>query len=434
MTAPAAYPTVPQSYTSAGAYAPALSTGASSPGSSVEPYEYPAAIDPALEAAGAAPLTAPLAAPPTSYGGTQGFQPNLKGELDDASPYGSTAAETHNQRGGATPTQATMTATDPFLYGDGMLRTSMAHLNVPAKRIKIADLFSVGGAAPPTSGQSNEPPPTLSPAFVDEIKGVYLSTYAPAIDQFLETTWYSLRGLTILLGNSSLCQMFATFLNRSRMPYSEEDVSSHNATQSFEMSLIWSLMGMCRSVAIGTVASDVPGANGSSRDVAQSPNQHEGLTEVVERMNIIEVLLSGTILDNNPISVTDPNQAQHDVVKVRESQFWQLVGDFVSMHDDEASATKQVDDTLKAIRNLLDNRENRDIIYSIAIVRHIGQRAAEFPNDLPEAVNNDEQVAGNQLLVAKAFIERETSFAANVVFQRLCTMAMKSWELMATVS
>ncbi|KAI9819001.1 MAG: hypothetical protein M1826_001216 [Phylliscum demangeonii] len=49
---------LPTDYASAvagrGGYAPALLTGASSPGSSVEPYDYSAAIDPALEAAGAA--------------------------------------------------------------------------------------------------------------------------------------------------------------------------------------------------------------------------------------------------------------------------------------------------------------------------------------------------------------------------------------------
>ena len=49
------YPPPPQGYMPAVTqpYAPSLTAGAASPGSSVEPYDYTAAIDPALEGAGA---------------------------------------------------------------------------------------------------------------------------------------------------------------------------------------------------------------------------------------------------------------------------------------------------------------------------------------------------------------------------------------------
>lgn len=83
----------------AGSYGPALSTGASSPGSSVEPYDYSSAIDPALQAAGPSQIPPP----PPSYD-PQVFRPELKRELDRASPFSSSAAsDSQNQRGGATP-------------------------------------------------------------------------------------------------------------------------------------------------------------------------------------------------------------------------------------------------------------------------------------------------------------------------------------------
>lgn len=75
------YPPPPQGYMPAGSqpYAPTLSTGLSSPGSSAEPYDYSAAIDPALEGAG----TPQLQISANSYGGAQDF----KQSLENASPY-----------------------------------------------------------------------------------------------------------------------------------------------------------------------------------------------------------------------------------------------------------------------------------------------------------------------------------------------------------
>jgi white-opaque regulator 2 len=90
----------PQSHP--GSYVGALSTQASSPSSSAEPYDYASAIDPALEAAAPQPQGT---APPVGFDGTQGFRPDVKREVGGAgSPFSSSAvSDGQNQRGGFPP-------------------------------------------------------------------------------------------------------------------------------------------------------------------------------------------------------------------------------------------------------------------------------------------------------------------------------------------
>ncbi|KAH0538178.1 hypothetical protein GP486_008796 [Trichoglossum hirsutum] len=132
-------------------------------------------------------------------------------------------------------------------------------------------------------------------------------------------------------------------------------------------------------------------------------------------------------LDANPLSPSDNSTVQHDPRKYRELEFWRLIGRFLSLRDDEASAAKEIDNTLNSARTLLDSQENRDVIYSIAVARHLDQRVAEYPPVSP-IVHNEEEDAGSRLFVAKRFIEDEASGkGTNYVIQRLCAMAMKIW-------
>ncbi|KAI9814434.1 MAG: hypothetical protein M1827_003290 [Pycnora praestabilis] len=396
-----------------GGYAPALSTGASSPGSSVEPYDYSAAIDPALEAAGPSQMSGPSA----PYDGAQGFRPDLKQGLESASPYSSAASDNQNQRGGATPAQNSIPTPGPSSIGTGFLRTSSAHTSSPAKRIKIDDLLSVGGVIPPPLTPPNEHASSISPATYDEIKQIYLTLYGPAIDKFLETRWFGLRGLPRLLYDSRLCDQFATLIERfhSTRP---DDQEATMVTQGVEAIVIWSLMTMCRSA--------VSAGNGSEGQV-----EREELEEVTKRLDVFENLVSGQFLDTNPAPALDharygPSPVQQQ--KYRECEFWRLIGKFLTLRDDEASSAKEIDDTLGTCRMLLDGQENRDVIYSIAIARHIGQRVAEFPDNLQQPTDNDEQDVRTKLFVAKKFIEDEAAgMGTTQVIQRLCGMATRSW-------
>ena len=284
-----------------------------------------------------------------------------------------------------------------------------------AKRQKIEELFPVDGIGPP------QLPPHVNnaPSRIDEIKIIYLNTYSPHLDRFLETVWFDRKGMIKLLGDGQLCAKFSVLIDRYQLAgqnhptaHSPEELSR---TNSLEASVVWGLLNLCRQGNNPT--------NGQYYDA-------EGMVEAMKRLDVFETLLAGQHLDVNPFPVSqrpsDPNY--HSQTKHREQEFWRLVAQFLTLRDDEASAAKEIDNTLGSIRLLLDSRENRDVIYSICIARHIGQRYSEFPDNLPQPDNNDEDDEKTKLTVAKSFIESEAKGnGTNQVIQRLCGMAMRSW-------
>lgn len=102
-SAPGGFTSMPAGYGAAPAgagYGPNVSGGASSPGSSVEPFEYSAAIDPALEVAGVVPppLPTPLTAPPTAYDAPHAYRASMKRSLDETSAYPQAVSELSHRR------------------------------------------------------------------------------------------------------------------------------------------------------------------------------------------------------------------------------------------------------------------------------------------------------------------------------------------------
>jgi hypothetical protein len=194
------------------------------------------------------------------------------------------------------------------------------------------------------------------------------------------------------------------------------------ATQSLEASVVWSMMGLCRHVA------NTPNTTNGQ---ASHPEVDDDVKDAAARLEVFEKLISGEYLDPEPELKTENTTngtAFEEQLKYREREFWRLVSTFLTIRDDEASSAKEIDDTLGSCRSLLDSRENRDVIYSIAIARHVGQRMAEFPNNIQQPASNDEQDARTKLYVAKKFIEDEANGkGTNQVIQRLCGMAMRSW-------
>ena len=194
------------------------------------------------------------------------------------------------------------------------------------------------------------------------------------------------------------------------------------ATRSLEASFVWSLMGLCRQAA---------NASNPTNGQVSHPEVDDGVKDAAARLDVFEKLVSGEYLDTEPqpqVEETSNGTALEEQLKYRERQFWRLMYTFLTIRDDEASSAKEIDDTLGSCRTLLDSRENRDVIYSIAIARHVGQRMAEFPDNLQQPSSNDEQDARTKLFVAKKFIEDEANGkGTNQVIQRLCGMAMRSW-------
>ena len=298
-----------------------------------------------------------------------------------------------------------------------------------AKRIKIDDLLAIGGTACPPPTPPSETAAGLTPAALDEIKRFYSDHYAPAMDDFLEVRWYSTRGLPWLLNDKRLCEQMGSLMERFRTVYNAADVEAYPITQALELRCIWNLLCMCR-VAVAAHKSAASGNNNNNNsEYDQKDAQASGLNEATRRLAIFEDLVSGAVVDTNLADLARIGSVQHDHVKLRELEFWRLIGKFLTLRDDEASAAKEIDDALAGCRTLLDSRENRDVIYSIAIARHIGQRVAEFPASVPDSISADEEDAKTKLGVAKQFIESEAhGRGTTLVIQRLCAMATRAWQ------
>lgn len=188
--------------------------------------------------------------------------------------------------------------------------------------------------------------------------------------------------------------------------------------ESFEASIIWRSMTLCR---------QVPNA-----ETGQSGSDWN-LLVTTARLGAVEALLTWNHLEQNSLSrplsmdaATPPNPP--DQFLQRQLDFWSEVGQFLTLHDNEASSAKEIDDTLGRVRTLLDTYENRDIIYSIAIARHLGQRRSDFPNNLPKIGYTNEKEAGTKLIVAHKFIEEEAEGKGTTqIYKRVCCMAVRSW-------
>lgn len=281
------------------------------------------------------------------------------------------------------------------------------------KTLHVNDLLSLRGIDPPAP----HPVGNLPPGRLEEIQAVFLATYAPAIDKLLEVRWYSEKALPVLMADAQLMADYSALINAFN-DWNLGDQGTLARLESFEASIIWRSMILCR---------QVPSAENGQY------GQDWNLLATTARLNAIEALLSWNHLEQNALSrplgmdaATPPNPP--DQFMQRQLDFWSELGDFLTLHDNEASSAKQIDDTLTRCRSLLDTYENRDIIYSIAIARHLGQRWADFPNNLPKVGYSNEKEAGTKLFVAQKFIEEEAEGKGTTqIYKRICCMAVRSW-------
>jgi hypothetical protein len=380
------------------AYDPALSAGVSSPGSTSQQFDYTSAIDPALEAVAPSTTTASAAYQTTTPGMPQ-FREDLKRDVQSASPFSSGASDSVHLRGGASS----------FVSSVASFEEDAAYTTFPAKRF-VADLLSMGGPPPPRASADV----TSSPQMLDEIKHLYYSIYAPGLENFLESKWFSVKGLAKLLEGKPHLEQFASLLQQFAKT-SQNDPKELAYTSSVEARVVWALASMVRS----TVAE----MNGLKEHRTVPSNDDP--VEAGNRLHVFEALLTGSVAAANPLTAPVPGSTDHH--RLRELEFWYTLANFVCLKYEDATAAKDVDDTLAALRNLLDGRENRDVLYSIAVVRGLGQRVSEYTeSDTP--LHLDESDNKSKLLVAKKFVMDEAAGAGTTnVIRRLCDLAARSW-------
>ncbi|KAL8681156.1 MAG: hypothetical protein Q9186_002688 [Xanthomendoza sp. 1 TL-2023] len=263
----------------------------------------------------------------------------------------------------------------------------------------------------------------LPPTAFENVRHCVQKVYCSQIDKFLETQWFCNRALDHLLKDARLYErishMISLFTIDTQRPGYEQTAI---VIRSVEAGIVWSIMNLARRVA---------GSLDSSNGPINPDDLNAGVAQAARRVEILETLLVGQYLDTE----APPASAQHMTNGTglqaqqhqREHDFWRLLHKFLTIRDDEASASHELDKTLVDASGLLDIKENRDVMYSIAVVRLHGARenleSLSHPNS--SASNSSDKLLDK----AKGFLEAQKVKGTNQVVQRVCGMASKAWTL-----
>jgi white-opaque regulator 2 len=88
------------------------------------------------------------------------------------------------------------------------------------------------------------------------------------------------------------------------------------------------------------------------------------------------------------------------------------------------TALNEVENCLTEVRQVLDAFENRDILYSVAIVRHYLRPGADR---VPPPSSNDEADRGAKLSIARNFLAHEKHSGTFQVAKVVAGMVVRSW-------
>jgi len=258
---------------------------------------------------------------------------------------------------------------------------------------------------------------------LNEISILYYKDYAQGMDALFETNWYITRSRDLLHADKDLLELFA-FLISLMADTKTEDFKGQNAIKSLEAKVTWRLMCLCRQPA-----ADVPPLP-NAQPGAPLTQAGEQILELRIRLDVFEHALTNRFTNGN-ITATIPYNSRDRMpsLKKYEVDFWHLVGEFVSIHQDRPLGSIDADRCLATARTSLGQLENRDIIYSILIARHFGGRTAQFPHSFNSVFNNDESDERTKLFVAKKFLEDESQRATHQVMQRVCNLAIACWHV-----
>jgi len=208
-----------------------------------------------------------------------------------------------------------------------------------------------------------------------------------------------------------LMDLFGSLLVQFQKPNTEEKEILY--TNSVEARAVWALA--CN-VRVGAAE-----MNGTKSSGLVPPTDDP--VEANRRLAVFEALLTGQVPVANYLTQPVPGSTDHH--RLRELEFWYTLGNFVCLPDDDPN--KQIDDTLASLRTLLDGRENRDVLYSIAVIRAIGQRVSDYTaSEMPH--HFDEADDKSKLQVAKKFIREQASgHGTTNVIRRFCELATRTW-------
>lgn len=284
-----------------------------------------------------------------------------------------------------------------------------AYTSFLAKKMKVDELIALGGFTPPTSSS----PPSAS--VIDECMKIYNEIYGPGLSLFFESKWYELQESSAgssnpaaaIRENQQILALLTTFIktiNGILNPSSTELTYSNR----LESCVVWALARLPGSLFPG----DEPVWPHDAVPVEDNP------LEAWHRVTIYETLVSGGTLEVNPFPPPSPGAI--DPARKRELEFWYYLGEYLRQNHSSPSAadTAAREQALRFLRSLLDGRENRDVLYSTAVLREYTARWDAALNEQTAPSHLDETDPRCKLAVATRFIRdmgASTGGTTNVV-------------------
>ncbi|KAI1179374.1 hypothetical protein F4777DRAFT_600955 [Nemania sp. FL0916] len=279
------------------------------------------------------------------------------------------------------------------------LERTPAYSGIPVRKMKVQELVAIGNAAPP----SVEVP--LSQEKLLEVQDLYEQVYAPGLEKFFENDWYlKPYGSNALASNHRVQEVLAAFL-QSLASTSTNDVAGMAYSANLEFRVVWELATLVYSIDFKVnMSHGIP----STDDANEARN----------RAAVFETLLSGEFLDHNPLRAPLENSDNTLYHRNRELKFWHCLAEFLLIRDQpNMDMTPRRDHILAQLRELLDGRENRDVLYSLTVIRALTHLfPPDFESTLPPHL--DESDPKSKLAVARKFIQEEarvTGGTTNVV-------------------
>ncbi|KAI1023540.1 hypothetical protein LB503_000695 [Fusarium chuoi] len=280
-----------------------------------------------------------------------------------------------------------------------------------ANKMKIDEIINLLGTVPPSQNVVH------TEGTRNEVTKVYHEMYAPGLASFFESGWYHFteNGSPSFPQSHRLVELMASFL-KALEAVKVNDQTQMTYSGILETRLVWEL---------ARAAYDPPTAASA---ISTTTLPHDGdAKETQNRVRVVEALLCGDYLSVNPLCppIQDP-----DSYRTRQFDFWYSLAEFVRTREDPNSpaAAKSREEMLSRMRYLLDGRENRDVLYSIAVVRELAPHFdSPYGNAAPQ--HADESDPKNKLSVASKFIYDEsqvTGGTTNVV-RRLCDIAYRAF-------
>lgn len=239
------------------------------------------------------------------------------------------------------------------------------------------------------------------------------------------------------MSDTQLCSMFATLIHDFKSADSK-DLNGIARIASLEIRLVWHLISLCRKEETTSTASGgatdpavAAGSGNSTSHSVDTADDHVKRRTAASRLTIFEALITNRPLEVNPATPPKADDPPDLLVRYPELEFWQQLGAFTAIqHPGSLAGIADAEAALHAMRKVLSQLENRDVLYSMAVARHYGLRAVGFPKTIQQAFSNSDADPLTKLVVAKRFIEYEAGGRGTTqVIQRLCGLAVRSWTL-----